>query len=313
MIHKASARTVTPTLTVGLPNFGTWLQGAEWRRLLDLARAADDAGVDRVVVVDHVVMGPGTDAYAWGRFPHPPDAAWLEPLTVLAGMAAVTTRVRLATGILIAPLRPAVVLAKAAATLDVLSGGRLDLGVGTGWQREEYDAAGVDFARRGRLLTDTIAACKVLWRDGPAEFDSPTVSFRSVWCEPKPLQPGGVPIWVAGTLHERALDRIVRHADGWIPIMGATLDDIREGAARLRTALAAVGRDPAVFAVQAPVRYERGPDGSPDLARSLASVPELVAAGATDVHVMLQAFCRDPAAAPAVLARLVECFRDAIG
>jgi probable F420-dependent oxidoreductase len=302
-----------PTLTVGLPNFGTWFSGAGWRALVDLARWAEDAGVDRVVVVDHVVMGPNTDAYAWGRFPQPPDAPWLEPLAVLAAIASATTRVRLATGILIAPLRPAVLLAKAAATIDVLSGGRLDLGVGTGWQREEYDAAGVDFASRGRLLTDTIAACKVLWRDSPADFASPTVSFRSIWCEPKPLQPGGVPVWVAGTLHARAVERIARHADGWIPIMGASVADIASGTCRLREALAAAGRDPTAFAVQAPLRYHRGADGRLDIARSMASVPELVAAGATDVHVALQAFCREPADAPAVLTELVRRFRDVTG
>ena len=164
---------VRPTLTVGLPNFGAFYARDEWHRFIDLARAAAAAGVDRVVVVDHVVMGPNTDAYSWGKFPTPADAPWLEPLTVLAAMAAVTTRIRLATGILIAPLRPAVLLAKQAATLDVLSQGRLDLGVGTGWQREEYDAEGLDFAARGQLLTDTIAACRALWRDTPAAIDTP--------------------------------------------------------------------------------------------------------------------------------------------
>ena len=190
------------------------------------------AGVDRVVVVDHVVMGPNTDAYNWGKFPTPPDAPWLEPMTVLAAMAAATTRVRLATGILIAPLRPAVLLAKQAATLDVLSQGRLDLGVGTGWQREEYDAEGLDFAARGQLLTDTLAACKALWRDTPAAIDTPSLSFTDVYCDPKPRQPDGVPLWIAGTLHARNLDRLVRYGDAWIPIMGETVEGIAAGAKR---------------------------------------------------------------------------------
>src|SRR4051812_14877861 len=103
-----------------------------------MAREADKAGIDRIVVVDHVVMGPHTEAYSWGKFPTPPDSPWLEPLTCLAVIAGATSRVRLGTGILIAPLRSGAVLAKTAATLDVLSGGRLDLGVGTGWQKEEY-------------------------------------------------------------------------------------------------------------------------------------------------------------------------------
>ncbi len=113
-----------PTLTVGLPNFGNTFASGEWRRFVDLGRAAEDAGIDRVVVVDHVVMGPHTENYVWGKFPVPPDAPWLEPLTVLTAIAAVTAQVRLATGILIAPLRPAAFLAKQVATLDQLSGGR---------------------------------------------------------------------------------------------------------------------------------------------------------------------------------------------
>ena len=300
-----------PTLTVGLANYGSLYPADEWHRFVDLARAAEDAGIDRIVVVDHVVMGPHTENYVWGTFPVPPEAPWFEPLIMLAAIAAATTRVRLATGILIAPLRPAVVLAKQAATLDVLSRGRLDLGVGTGWQREEYDAAGVDFARRGQILTDTLAACRVLWRDTPAELDTPSLSFRDVYCEPKPVQQGGVPLWIAGTLHARNLDRLVRFGDAWIPIMGASLEEIAEGAGRIADAWRAAGRDPAGLQVQAPLLIERGSDGRPDLARSMATVPELLAAGATDVHVTLRAFNADPAVAPAVFAEMVSRFGDA--
>jgi probable F420-dependent oxidoreductase len=305
--HDLSVR--RPTLSVGLANFGTAVPPDGWRGLVDLARAAEDAGVDRIVLVDHVVMGPHTENYLWGKFPVPPEAPWLEPLTVLSAIAAVTARVRLATGILIAPLRPAALLAKQVATLDQLSGGRVDLGVGTGWQREEYDAQGLPFEDRGRLLTDTLAALKILWRDTPADFSSPSLTFREIYCEPKPLQPGGVPLWVAGSLHARNLDRIVRHGDAWIPIMGATVDDIAAGARRIRDAFAAAGRDPSTLQVQAPLRLARAGDGRPDLARSMESVPELLAAGATDVHVTLRAFARDPAEGPDVMAELVRRFR----
>jgi probable F420-dependent oxidoreductase len=298
-----------PQLSVGLPNFGSYLEPRDWHRFIDLARAADDAGVDRVVVVDHVVMGPNTDAYAWGNFPTPPEAPWLEPLTVLAAMAAVTTRVRLATGILIAPLRPAAFLAKQAATLDVLSQGRLDLGVGTGWQREEYDAQELDFGRRGQLLTDTLAACKALWRDLPANVETPTLTFHDIYCAPQPVQPGGVPLWIAGTLNKRNMERLVRFGDAWIPIMGETVDGIAAGAEQVRAAWKEAGRDAAQLQVQAPLRIARGDDGRPDIARSVESVPELVAAGATDVQAPLRAFARDPADAPAAFAELVTRFR----
>jgi len=300
-----------PTLTVGLANYGSTFEPSHWHEFVDLARAAEDAGIDRIVVVDHVVMGPHTENYAWGAFPVPPAAPWLEPLIMLGAIASATTRVRLATGILIAPLRPAALLAKQAATLDVLSRGRLDLGVGTGWQREEYDAEGLDFSRRGQLLDDTLAACKVLWRDTPAALDTPTLSFRDTYCEPKPLQAGGVPLWIGGSLHARNLRRMIRWGDAWIPIMGASLDEIADGARRIAGAWRAEGRDPETLQVQAPLRIERGDDGRPDLARSMASVPDLVAAGATDVHVTLRAFSADPETAPAVLAEIVRRFGEA--
>jgi probable F420-dependent oxidoreductase len=302
----------TPTLTVGLANFGSAFAPGEWRRILDLARAADDAGIDRIVVVDHVVMGPHTENYVWGTFPVPPDAPWLEPLTVLSAIAAVTTRVRLATGILIAPLRPAALLAKQVATLDQLSDGRVDLGVGTGWQREEYDAEGIAFENRAQLLTDALAACTVLWRDTPADFDAPTLSFRDIYCEPKPVQPGGVPIWVAGTLHRRNVERIVRFGAGWIPIMGESIEGIADGARTLRAALVDAGRDASTFQVQAPLRIVQGDDGRPDLARSMESVPSLLEAGATDVHVTLRAFARTADDAPEVMHELVRMFRERI-
>src|SRR4029077_10419630 len=161
------------------------------------------------------------------------------------------------------------------------------------WQREEYEAEGLAFEQRGRLLTDTLAALKTLWRDTPADFDSPTLSFRGIYCEPKPLQPGGGPLWIAGTLNTRNLDRLVRYGDAWIPIMGETVEGIADGVRRVRDAWAAAGRDPSLLQVQAPLRMVAGDDGRPDLARSMESVPELLAAGATDVQVALRAFARE--------------------
>jgi probable F420-dependent oxidoreductase len=284
-----------------LPSYGSPMDG-DWRTLVDLARAAEDAGVDRVVVSDHVVMGRNTHEYSWGKFPLPPEGPWLEPLTMLTAMAAVTSTVRLFTGVLIAPLRPAALLAKTVATLDVISRGRVDLGVGTGWQREEFEAEGLDFDRRGQLLTDTLAACRALWEQTPATFASESVRFADIFCEPKPAQ-ARLPVWFSGVLHPRNVRRVVELGDGWIPIMGASIDDIRDGVARLREAYEDARRAPLDLQVRAPAVFVRG-----DLAATMASVPELREAGATDVSVNLRAFCADLADAPAVLARMAAEF-----
>lgn len=291
-----------PTLTLGLPSFGR-APGGDWRGLLDLARMADDAGIDRVVVTDHVVNGPHVDDYPWGRFPVGPDADWLEPLTTLTAVAAVTGRVRLATGIVIASLRPAALLAKTVATLDVLSGGRVDLGVGAGWQPAEFAALGVDHAARGRILTDTVAACRALWERLPASFSSTTVSFADTYCAPRPVQPR-LPVWFSGTLGARNLRRIVDLGDGWIPIMGSTADDVRHGAERLAAAWSAAGRGPARPQVQAALVPVRDGQRRLDAAATLAALPALAAAGVTDVSIHLNSVdpgLDDPAGACAAL------------
>src|SRR3954467_13802001 len=262
-------------LSLGIPNFGPWA-AADLQPLLDLARAADAAGVDRLVVSAHVLLGPPPDAYRWGRFPTPPDGAWLEPLACLTAFSAVTSRVRLSTGILIAPLRRATVLAKTVATLDVLSAGRVDLGVGVGWQREEYDATGVDFSRRGDLLDATIAACRELWTALPASYDGGGIRFEDVYCSPLPAQPR-LPVWFSGTLTDRTIRRVADLGDGWIPIMGASVDDIRSGAKRLRDATERR------LDIQAPLAPVRRDDRSVDVAGMLGQTAVLAAAGVTNV------------------------------
>ena len=292
----------SPTLSVGVPNFGEWFN-RDWSMMLDLARVAEDAGVDRLVVTDHVLMGRNTDAYVWGRFPTPPDGPWLEPLTCLAALAGVTERVRLATGIVIAPLRPAPVLAKTVATLDVLSGGRVDLGVGVGWQREEYDAAGLDFDARGRLLDDTVAACRALWSQLPASYKSSTVAFEDVFCSPQPVQPR-LPVWFSGSMSARIVRRVSELGDGWIPIMGASLDDIRAGAERLRTAT------DRPLDIQAPMPLVRRDDKALDVGASLEHVPDLVAAGVTNIYVNVASLAASPVAAEGALTGFAHAFQE---
>lgn len=296
-------------ISVSLLNFSTTAPGRAWSALIDQARVADAAGVDRLIVVDHVVMGEHIEAYDGGPFPTPPGGDWLEPLTTLSVIAGATSRIRLSTGILIAALRPPAVLAKTAATLDVLSGGRLDLGVGVGWQREEYEAVGLDFAERGDLLDENLRVCRALWAGGPVDWESPRLSFSGTWCHPTPLQPGGIPIWVSGRTNPRTLRRIVELGAGWIP-WAEQRDDVADGVREIRAALAAAGRDPDAFGVRGRLPVVAGADGRPDVAATMRAVPGLVAAGVTDFQ--LGVALSTDGDAPQQLAELVGGFRSAV-
>jgi probable F420-dependent oxidoreductase len=278
-----------PQLLLALPA-GTHAGAGDPKVLVDLSAKAEAAGIDGVILTDHVLIGDRTDRYQWGEFPFPPEAPWLEPLTVLAAVATATDRLVLTTGILVVPLRPATLLAKQVATLDRLSGGRVVLGVGTGWQHEEFTAQGLDPAARGQLLTDFVAACRMLWRYAPATFESPSVSFERVWSEPRPVTAGGPPVLFSGTLTPRNVRRIVELGDGWIPIMGTTVDGLAEGVERLRGAYTEAGRDPADLRVRMPLPLRKGAGGARDLGASMAGVGEVLAAGATEVSVASSPF-----------------------
>jgi probable F420-dependent oxidoreductase len=280
--------TSTPQLSAALATYAAE-PPTSWAAMLDTARLYDRVGIDRLVVSDHVVFGEHLDAYGrpevggqlGGRQPTGPDGHWLEPLTALSVIAGITERVRLGTGILLAALRRPVVLAKTAATLDVLSGGRLDLGVGVGWQREEYEAAGLAFADRGRLLDHTLEVCTALWTSPVAEHSSPELAFERIHMMPKPLQAGGVPIWVSGRINARVVDRVRRFGLRWIP-WGDDAVEVERSIPEMRARIAAAGTSPEGLQVVTNLRVFATDDGDIDVDRTLAPVPAAVAAGATD-------------------------------
>lgn len=288
----------------------------DWRATLDAASAMDVAGVDRVVVSDHLVFGENLDAYAdasiggqaGGRQPTGPDGSWLEPLTVLTAIAATTTRIRLGTAILLAALRRPAVLAKQLATLDVLSEGRVDLGVGVGWQREEYEAVGLSFEGRGRLLDHTLEVCQTLWTQTRASYSAPELSFDAIHQMPKPVQPGGVPVWVSGTVNNAVARRIARFGSGWIP-WGPAYADIRNAIAAMKDKVFEFGGDPTDLQVQGIATVVKRSDRSIDVPATMALVPELVAAGVTDVR-FPASFSADRDHAVETLSSLVEAFRQ---
>lgn len=302
-----------PELSIQLRNFAESPDG--WEGLFALARLADETGIGRVVVVEHILMGEQLDAYgnpraggsAGGKQPTTSDGHWLDPLTVLSMVAAQTSRVRLGTGILLAALRPAALLAKQAATLDSLSGGRLDLGVGVGWQREEYEACGLSFEGRGARLDECLEICRRLWTEQVVTATYGDARFDRVHSMPKPASAGGVPIWVSGRATARTAARVARFGAGWIP-WGDDVTNPGPGIEMMRTALSEAGRDPS--ALQVPGSLPLVFDGERlDVAATVAPVPELVALGITDFR-MYHAW-RDPAADRAMLEALVPAFERA--
>jgi probable F420-dependent oxidoreductase len=305
-------------LSVSLPTFAAEDPG-DWNRVFELARAADEAGIDRVVVSDHVVFGENLDAYGQpdtggvegGRQPTGPDGHWLEPLTVLTAVAAQTTRVRLGTYILLAALRRPVVLAKQLATLDVLSGGRVDLGVGIGWQREEYEAAGLDFGARGRLLDHSLEVCQTLWRDQRASFSSAELTFEATHMMPKPAQPGGVPIWVSGRCNERVAKRLARFGKGWIP-WGEDAADLVASVPRMRAAVDAAGGDGAALAVLGTLALSRSDDRAIDMGKLSDRLAQVDEVGVDDVLVHVRAPDSYPAARD-TYGEIVTAFARATG
>jgi probable F420-dependent oxidoreductase len=302
-----------PQLSVVLPSFSPDHEPT-WQPLLDLVAAAEEAGVDRLVVPDHVVFGEHLEAYGrpevGGRKgaaqPAGSDGEWLEPMTTLAVIAGRTSRIRLGTAVLLAALRRPVVLAKQVATLDVLSGGRLDLGVGVGWQREEYEAAGLSFEHRGRLLDHALEVCQLFWRESRASYSSPELTFEAIHMMPKPAQPGGLPIWVSGTVTSRVATRIARFGSGWIP-WGPAAEDVVPAIRRMWELVSQAGRDPTGLQVVSPLPVIRDGAGAVDPDRTLTPVARLAGAGVTDFRVRLD-WRTDHQEACLELSRLVSAF-----
>jgi probable F420-dependent oxidoreductase len=307
---------VRPQLSIQLSNFAQEVP-ASFESLLGVAECADRAGIDRVVASDHIVLGEQLEAYAdpatggtrGGKQPTGPDGSWLEPLTLLSVIAGRTKRVRLGTAVLLAALRPAAVLAKQLATLDQLSGGRLDLGVGVGWQREEYEVVGLDFADRGSKLDECLTVCQRLWTESVIDGRVGALRFDRVHAMPKPQQEGGVPIWVSGRATMRTARRVAEFGCGWIP-WGDDITDPRAGIDLIRAAFNAAGRDPATLQVQGVLPLVRD-GGTIDVTASMTAVAPLIELGITDFRVHNR-WGTDAATDEQLMSQLVVAFAAAI-
>jgi probable F420-dependent oxidoreductase len=213
--------------------------------LTNLARTAEEAGIESLWTVEHVVIPVGyKSVYPYspsGKIPGPENVPIPDPLVSLAFAAAVTKKIRLATGILILPQRHPLYVAKEMATLDVLSGGRAILGIGVGWLAEEFEALGIPFEERAARTSEAVRAIRSLWKPEPEPFAGKFYRWPPLESHPKPVQQPGVPIVVGGHT-PGAAKRAARLGDGFFP---ARPDNLVELIRILRDECGKIGRDPA--------------------------------------------------------------------
>jgi probable F420-dependent oxidoreductase len=259
-------------MRVGLHALGIG-SGADPGVIKAVATAADGAGFSTLWSGEHIVMIDRPDSpYPYspdGRIAIPSDADWLDPLATLAFMAAVTSRIRLATGILLLAEHNPILTAKQAATLDVLSNGRFALGVGIGWSSEEFAAIGVPFTERVARTNEYVEVMRTLWRQGDASFDGTFTRFHSVRCYPKPVKDGRIPVILGGN-SDHALERVAAYGDGWYGF-NLSMDEVTERIDYLAARCWEAGRDPSSVHVAVSIR-----DGTDVRALVELGVDELV-------------------------------------
>jgi len=210
----------------------------------ELALAAEERGLHSLYVPEHTHIPTSR------RTPPPtgddelPEeySRTVDPFVALAAAATITQRIRLGTGVCVIAQRDPIVTAKAVATLDVISGGRVEFGIGFGWNREEIEDHGIGFADRRKRAREHVLAMRALWTEDVASFDGEYLRFEPSWSWPKPVQSGGPPVLIGGGTGPRLLAEVAGYADGWMPIGGA---GIRAALPGLHSLCEAAGRDPA--------------------------------------------------------------------
>jgi probable F420-dependent oxidoreductase len=208
-----------------------------------IARATEDAGFESLWIPEHPVIPVGFKTpmpVGEGQLPEH-YGRWADPFIGLTAAAVVTKRIKLGTGICLIPEREPLLTAKLIASLDLLSGGRVLLGIGAGWLREETEAMGANFGTRWKKTRESIEAMKLLWTEGTASYSGELVHFPELRCEPRPVQPGGPPV-ILGAHGPKALERVARSYDGWMPLLPSP-DELARAMATLRKLLKERGRD----------------------------------------------------------------------
>jgi probable F420-dependent oxidoreductase len=247
----------------------------------DFAQGAESAGFDYISAGEHVLGAHPDRNPDRPAFTH--EMAFHEPMTLFAYLAAVTERIELVSAVLVLPQRQTALVAKQAAEIDLLSGGRLRLGIGVGWNVAEFEALGVDFEHRGTRAEEQIELMRRLWSEPLLSFDGRFHKLDRVAILPRPKAP--IPVWIGCNAEDRLLRRVARIADGWIP-----QGDIEEPMQRLTAFLKEEGRDPASFSVTSGVTA--GPEGPDTL---VAAAKRLRSLGVTHLGVRVPAAPDEPA------------------
>ena len=290
----------------------TMLDPRDMRGLVELARIAEDSGFDAVMVSEQTLLGP--DAAVNGLMSNPrmyaavgnqdPRTPWPSAVATLAAVAAATSRVRIVAGAIIPPLRHPILLAKDLATIDLLCEGRLVVQPTVSWQRAEYEAHGVPFEQRGRILDEHLEAMSRLWADSPASFEGRYFSFDGVYSEPKAWRPTGPRMWFGGErMHPALIRRIARYGSGFHPFGAPTSDDL----AQLAEGLAAAGRHISEIELVGGTRATfASSDAVADVDQAMAAIDEQAAAGYSLFCMKPSQYTDDIADVPAVCRRMVH-------
>ena len=261
-----------------LPHFSSFAREEPANRILTAATTAEDLGYSTVWVADHVIF-PSKIA---GGYTFNPEDPFLDPLTVLAALAYKTSTIKLGTAVLILPYRHPLAVAKALATIDVLSGGRTVVGVGAGWLEQEFTALGMSIKERGARTDETMDIFKAVWTQETPQFSGKHFQFADIKFIPKPVQKPYPPILVGG-MSKGALRRVARRGDGWIA-MGKGPDDVKQPLEILRELTMKEGRNPD------DLRICMLPLGAPSVDQLIQDIPRYADLGIHHVYLSFRAW-----------------------
>ena len=249
--------------------------GSDPGAVRDYAQAAEALGYEHLLVFDHVLGADASKRAEWNR-PYRHTDAFHEPFVLFGYLAAITEKLQMTTGILILPQRQTALVAKQAAAVDVLTGGRLRLGIGVGWNDVEYEALGESFRNRGRRCEEQIELMRALWTNEVISFDGRYHRVTHAGINPLPVQ-RPIPVWFGGGA-DRVVERIGRLGDGWFPQFQPDGEG-QERIGQMREAAQKAGRDPASIGIEARMNFADGPDAWNQTAEAWAE------AGATHISI----------------------------